>query len=80
MCSPDVNSNMRSRNEHPSASFFEQVAVRSGASQRQEQDFILDTVDQKPIRQNMTLAVSEPISSQRMVSVFVWERLSHCED
>lgn len=50
--------------------FSEQVAVRSGASQGQHQHFILNAVDQQPIREDMTLTVSDPISGQCVILVF----------
>ena len=61
------------------ALFPEQVAVRSGAGQGQHQHFILDAVDQQPIREDMTLTVSDPITGQRVILVLFGERFTHCK-
>lgn len=56
--------------------FSKQVAVGSGAGQCQHQNIILNTVYQKPIRQNMALSVSDPVPGQRVILAFLRECFS----
>ena len=60
-------------------SFLEQVTVRPGAGQRQNQDVTLDTVNQQPVREDMTFPVAGPIPGKRVVPCFVGESFTRSE-
>lgn len=54
--------------------FIEQIAVGSGAGQRQHQNIILNAVDEQPVRLDMAFPVADLVTGQSVVSVFLWER------
>ena len=57
--------------------FAEQVAVRPGAGQRQNQHIILDTVNEQPVRKNVTFPMAHPIAGQIVIAVFLRQRFAH---
>ena len=57
--------------------FAEQVAVRPGAGQRQHQHIILDTVNEQPVRENVTFPMAHPIAGQIVIAVFIRQRFAH---
>ena len=57
--------------------FAEQVAVRPGAGKRQNQHIILDTVNEQPIRENVTFPMAHPITGQIVIAVFLRQRFAH---
>ena len=59
--------------------FTEQVAVQSGAGQRQYQHIVLNAIDEQPIRQDVAFPMPSPIAGKLMVSVFIWKRFAHWE-
>ena len=54
-------------------SFIEQVAVRSGAGQRQHQHIVLNAVDEQPVRLNVAFPMPHPIAGKFVVFVFFWQ-------
>ncbi len=52
-------------------SFAEQIAVCSCTGQRQYQHIILNPINEKPVRLDMTFPVPHPIAGQLVVSVFL---------
>ena len=57
--------------------FAEQVAVRPGAGKRQHQHIILDTVNEQPVRENVTFPMAHPIAGQIVIAVFIRQRFAH---
>ena len=57
--------------------FAEQVAVRPGAGKRQNQHIILDTVNEQPVRKNVTFPMAHPIAGQIVIAVFLRQRFTH---
>lgn len=49
----------------------------AGAGQGQHQNIVLHPIDQQPVRLDMTLPVSDPITRQGVVAVLLRQRLSH---
>ena len=63
--------------------FAKQIAVRPGAGQRQNKYIVFYSIDEKPVRENVTFPVTNPIAGQIVVVVFLWKRLSYrqpCND
>ena len=54
-------------------SFIEQVAVRPGAGQRQNQHIVLNAVDEQPVRLNVAFSMPHPIAGKFVVFVFFWQ-------
>ena len=52
----------------------EQVAVRPGAGQRQNQHIILNTVNEQPVRENVTFPMAHLIAGQIVIAVFIRQR------
>ena len=59
--------------------FSEEIAVRPGAGEGQDQYIPLKAIDQQPIRQDVTLSVTGPISGQGMIAVLFRQRHSVCQ-
>ena len=69
----------RNGKHHPVASLSKQITVCPGAGQRQHQHIVLNTVNQQPVREDMTFPMSHLIPGQRMVLVFLRKRFTHSE-
>ena len=51
--------------------------MRPGAGQRQNQYIILDTVNEQPVRENVTVPMAHPIAGQIVIAVFIRQRFAH---
>ena len=76
-----IQKNRRTGFPHTAAEclFAEQIAVCTGAGQRQHQNIILYAVDKQPVRENMTFPMTCPIAGQVMVTVLIRQRFAHCQ-
>ena len=55
----------------------EQVAVRPGAGQRQNQHIILNTINEQPVRENVTFPMAHLIAGQIVIAVFIRQRFPY---
>ena len=54
--------------------FAEQVAMRPGAGQRQNQHIIFYAVNEQPVRENVAFPMAHPIAGQIVIAVLFQQR------
>lgn len=57
--------------------FAEQVAVRTGAGQRQNQHIVIYAVNEQPVRKDVTFPMAYPIAGQIVIAVLLRQRFAH---
>ena len=57
--------------------FSEQIAMRSGSGQDQDQHVFFDAINQQPIRENVTFPKPNPVASQAVIAILFRQRFAH---